>query len=107
MSLGGLTPAELGYIASESEEVAIVPYLEMDRVRLLGGTYGPFRPPQQTHVPLWLAITLRKRKRCRIVPPPWLTIEHLQAAYDDEIQNPQFAELPLHHGIIAKAILDV
>lgn len=107
MSLGGMTPAELEYVASESEEVTIVPFLEMDRVRLLSGTYGPFRPPQQTRVPLWLAVTLRKRNRCRIVPPDWLTMERLQSTYDDEVQNPQFASLPLHHGILAKVILEV
>ena len=36
------------------------------------GTYGPFRPQMPTRVPLWLALFLKRRRRCTIVTPDWL-----------------------------------
>ncbi|GMI37004.1 hypothetical protein TrCOL_g2531 [Triparma columacea] len=73
-------------------------------------------------VPLWLALSLRQTKRCRLVPPPWLTTSYLQAAVDYEkdpaneafftaAQNPQDPEgpeipLPHHYHEAATAILD-
>lgn len=37
-------------------------------------TYGPFNPPQKTSVPLWLALHLKKKRKCRIVCPGWLNL---------------------------------
>jgi hypothetical protein len=42
------------------------------------GTYGPFQPNMPSDVPLWLAIMLHKRKKCRIQPPRWMNPQHLQ-----------------------------
>ncbi|CAD6939540.1 unnamed protein product [Tilletia laevis] len=70
----GFLPSEVEYIASIETEVKIVPLLSFDRVRLLGGIYGPFRPPAQAKVPLWLAAYLKRRNKCAIVPPAWLTV---------------------------------
>lgn len=36
------------------------------------GTFGPFFPNQRAQVPLWLALTLKRQKKCRIVLPDWL-----------------------------------
>jgi hypothetical protein len=36
------------------------------------GTYGPFRPQMPTRVPLWLALFLKRRRRCTIITPEWL-----------------------------------
>jgi len=36
-------------------------------------SYGPFTPPQKTSVPLWLAVHLKKKRKCRIIPPKWLS----------------------------------
>ncbi len=38
------------------------------------GEYGPFNPSMATQVPLWLAVNLRKRQKCRIEPPHWLNV---------------------------------
>ena len=35
--------------------------------------WGPFEPLKRVAVPLWLAVLLKKKRRCRILPPPWLT----------------------------------
>lgn len=68
---GGITPDELTFLAEE-DVVEIVPLFSMSRVRLLSGTYGPFEPPRRAQVPLWLALSLKKKRKCRIVPPEWL-----------------------------------
>ena len=35
---------------------------------------GPFAPNRNLQVPLWLALVLKKRARCRIHPPEWLNV---------------------------------
>lgn len=44
---------------------------------MVQGDYGPFHPNFPVKVPLWLAVMLHKRKKCRIEPPDWLQSEHL------------------------------
>jgi hypothetical protein len=33
---------------------------------------GPFRPSIPVEVPLWLALVLKRRRKCKIVAPDWL-----------------------------------
>ena len=40
---------------------------------------GPFRPGIPTNVPLWVAINLKQRQKCRISPPDWLNVGMLPA----------------------------
>jgi len=42
------------------------------------GTFGPFRPNSGTQVPVWMALMLHRRRKCRINPPAWLTPAHLE-----------------------------
>lgn len=41
---------------------------------LVQGEFGPFNPSMHTQVPLWLALNLRQRHKCRIEPPQWLNV---------------------------------
>ena len=50
------------------------------------GTFGPFRPSQVTQVPLWMALMLHKRRKCRINPPEWLAVAQLEG-----VQSPVYA----------------
>lgn len=70
----GILPTEMEYVASLETTIDILPLVSLDRVRLLSGTYGPFQPPAHATVPLWLAFSLRKKRKCVIVPPEWLSI---------------------------------
>lgn len=36
------------------------------------GVFGPFEPQVPTEVPLWLAVTLKRRQQCQIQAPDWL-----------------------------------
>jgi len=40
----------------------------------LQGDYGPFRPQIPVTVPLWLGIAMKKRSKCRIQPPSWMSV---------------------------------
>jgi GINS complex subunit 2 len=70
------------------------------------GRFGPFRPLIQSEVPLWLALTLKKRQRCRLIPPAWLDIEKLGAWLEGEKRHPHFEKLPLHFFEISHLILE-
>ena len=45
---------------------------------VLQAEYGPFRPNRPQEVPLWLAVQLHTRKKCRIQPPDWMDADRLQ-----------------------------
>lgn len=38
------------------------------------GEFGPFNPSMHSQVPLWLAVHLKQRQKCRIEPPEWLNV---------------------------------
>ncbi|KAF8507845.1 hypothetical protein BU17DRAFT_71042 [Hysterangium stoloniferum] len=101
-----LTPAELELIATE-QLIDIVPLFRSDRIRLISGTYGPFRPPTKTRVPLWFATNLKLKKKCRLVAPPWLSVEFLQEKLIQETSAEGFSVLPLRFVEIGKVLLDV
>ncbi|ORY28978.1 DNA replication complex GINS protein PSF2 [Naematelia encephala] len=102
-----LTPDELTFLAEE-ERIDIVPLFSMTRVRLLGGIYGPFTPPSTATVPVWLALSLKRKRKARIVPPTWLNIESLQSLLSEEKTNAEsFQRLPKRFIEISKVLLDV
>ncbi|ONM26382.1 DNA replication complex GINS protein PSF2 [Zea mays] len=43
---------------------------------LCRGDFGPFFPQIPTKVPLWLAVALKKRSKCTIRTPDWMTVGH-------------------------------
>ena len=40
----------------------------------LQGDIGPFNASLPTEVPLWVAIFLKQRRKCRIQPPDWMDV---------------------------------
>ncbi len=86
-----ITPPELELIASE-ELVEIIPLISMERTAFISvrpdcpilvismsehgcqGAYGPLRPPNKAKLPLWIAMNLKMKKKCHIVPPDWLSV---------------------------------
>ncbi|KAG8508378.1 DNA replication complex GINS protein PSF2 [Galemys pyrenaicus] len=38
------------------------------------GDLGPFNPGLPVDVPLWLAINLKQRQKCRLLPPEWMDV---------------------------------
>lgn len=103
----GLLPSEVEYLATSTTDVQIVPLTSIDKARFLSGVYGPFRPPQRTKVPLWLALNLKRKGKCYVVPPDWMLAENLKNTLHAETTTLAFAQVPFHYVSIAKVILDV
>ncbi|KAM8947107.1 DNA replication complex GINS protein PSF2 [Pelodytes ibericus] len=84
---------EVEFLA-EKELVTVIPNFSLDKVYLIGGDLGPFNPGLPVAVPLWLAINLKQRQKCRIVPPEWMDVEKLEAIRDDERREDTFTPMP-------------
>lgn len=77
-------------------------------------------------MPLWLAINLKIKSKCNIIPPEWLSAgetnfsgvsnwsqpatvssEYIKQKVDEELGEEQFTVLPFRYLEIAKVLLDV
>ncbi|MEE6500389.1 hypothetical protein FKM82_003765 [Ascaphus truei] len=85
--------SEVEFLA-EKETVAVIPNFSLDKVYLIGGDLGPFNPGLPVVVPLWLAINLKQRQKCRIIPPEWMDVEKLEAIRDQERREETFTQMP-------------
>jgi len=81
-----MDPCEAEFLA-EKETVSIIPNFSHGIVHLIGGDVGPFRAGLPVEVPIWMALNLRQRQKCRIVPPDWLEAEKLAAIKEEEKNN--------------------
>ncbi|KAF9619200.1 hypothetical protein IFM89_005754 [Coptis chinensis] len=97
---------EVEFLA-EDELVEIVPNINMGSLNFIRGDFGPFRPQIATEVPLWLAMALKKRGKCTIRPPEWMSIEKLTRVLEAERDSPrEFQPLPFHYVEISKLLFD-
>nr|XP_046241410.1 DNA replication complex GINS protein PSF2 [Scatophagus argus] len=85
--------SEVEFLA-EKEIVKIIPNFSLDKVYLIGGDLGPFNPGLPVDVPLWLALNLKQRQKCRIVPPAWMDVEKLEEMRDLERKEDAFTPVP-------------
>ncbi|XP_054026033.1 DNA replication complex GINS protein PSF2 isoform X2 [Dryobates pubescens] len=88
-----MEPAEAEFLA-EKEMVTIVPNFSLDRIHLIGGDLGPFNPGLPVEVPVWLAISLKQRQKCRLIPPEWMDVEKLEEIRDQERKENTFTPMP-------------
>ncbi|XP_043701119.1 DNA replication complex GINS protein PSF2 isoform X2 [Telopea speciosissima] len=71
------------------------------------GDYGPFYPQITIEVPLWLAVALKKRGKCTIRPPQWMSVEKLTQVLEAERDSPrEFQPLPFHYVEISRLLFD-
>lgn len=90
-----MEPLEVEFFA-EKEAVTIIPNFSENKICLISvsvmyfiptevaslcvvhthmqGDFGPFNPSMHTKVPLWLALNLKQRHKCRLEPPSWLSV---------------------------------
>lgn len=100
-----LTPQELEFVA-EDESVTIVPSVSLPVMHFLGSDVGPLRPNVRASVPLWFAVTLRRRNKCRIEIPSWLAnVRELEEVLRLEREVPDFFQPVAPHFVeIAQAL---
>ncbi|KAI9014797.1 Psf2-domain-containing protein [Gaertneriomyces semiglobifer] len=99
------TPAEIEFLA-ESDTIYIVPSQRMEALQLINGTFGPFRPPMKQKVPLWLALTMKRKHRCRIQPPDWMDVDSLKQKIEEETTYMEFSKMPFHFMETSQLLLD-
>ncbi|XP_027137669.1 DNA replication complex GINS protein PSF2 isoform X2 [Larimichthys crocea] len=58
------------------------------------GDLGPFNPGLPVDVPVWLALNLKQRQKCRIVPPAWMDVDKLEEMRDLERKEDAFTPVP-------------
>ncbi|KAK6145352.1 hypothetical protein DH2020_022172 [Rehmannia glutinosa] len=97
--------AELEFLA-EDEMIEIVPNLRMDPLNFISGDFGPFRPQIATQVPLWLAVALKKRGKCTIRAPEWMSVDKLAQVLESERDSEKFQPLPFHYVEISRLLFD-
>ncbi|KAL5704722.1 DNA replication complex GINS protein PSF2 [Ranunculus cassubicifolius] len=96
---------EVEFLA-EDEMVEIVPNINMALLEFFCGKFGPFRPQFATEVPIWLAMALKKRGKCTIRPPQWMSVENLTSVLEAERDSEEFRPLPFHYMEISKLLFD-
>lgn len=100
-----MEPAEIEFLAEESL-ITIIPKFNCRKAYLITGEIGPFRAGIPTKVPLWLASDLRRRQKCRIVPPDWMNLESLNQLNSEERTSGKFCKMPSENYFVeAKIIL--
>lgn len=83
----------------------IVTNFSMPVLRMMGGEFGPFQAQHPMQAPLWLAIALHKRRKCRIRPPSWMDIQSLQRTLEEERESEgEFQPLPFRYIEIAHVL---
>ncbi|KAG9474801.1 hypothetical protein GDO78_003324 [Eleutherodactylus coqui] len=98
--------AEVEFLA-EKQLVTVIPNFSLDKVYLIGGDLGPFNPGLPVQVPLWLAVNLKQRQKCRIVPPEWMDVGKLEEIRDNERREETFTQMPNPHYMeLAKLLLN-
>ncbi|XP_008308848.1 LOW QUALITY PROTEIN: DNA replication complex GINS protein PSF2 [Cynoglossus semilaevis] len=88
-----MDPLEVEFLA-EKETVKIIPNFSLDKIYLIGGDLGPFNPGLPVDVPVWLALNLKQRQKCRIVPPEWMEVEKLEEMRELERKENTFTPVP-------------
>ena len=94
---------------AEDVRVTIVPKFKHKKLHFICGDFGPFKPQTPLSVPLWLAIALKKRHRCSIQQPNWLTVESLTAILREEkdgLSKNDLSGLPFHYMEVASLLFN-
>lgn len=83
---GKMDTSEVEFLAERSL-ISIIPNFDLSTLHLICGDYGPLRAGMPAQVPIWVAINLRQRSKCRILPPDWMNVEALEVIKEQESQS--------------------
>lgn len=78
-----MDPEEVQFLG-EKQLVTIIPTFNSEAIHLITGDFGPFRASLPLRVPLWVAVNLKRQKKCRIQPPDWMDVDKLEEIKQDE-----------------------
>lgn len=103
ISLKRVTTAENEYLA-ENTMITVNSHVNHEKFLFISGNFGPLEVGFNCQLPLWLAITLKKRGKCHIVIPHWLTVESLQRNIHNERNQDVFESLPFYYKEISQLL---
>ena len=98
------TIAENEYLAEETL-ITIISGVNHPAFKFISGQFGPLVSGMPCDVPLWLAITLRKRGKCTINMPSWMEVDNLERLVASERTERSLGALPYHFMEIAHILL--
>lgn len=102
-----MEPSEIEFLA-ENEMVTIIPNFNYGKIFLVSGEIGPFRAGMPLKVPIWLAVNLKSRQKCRLIAPDWLDLEKLEELKQTEMESATFCVMPSEYYMIeAQMLLDI
>lgn len=91
---------------AEDELIEISPMVVAGTVQLVSGDFGPFEPSIAIAVPLWLALAMKKLRRCHVLPPRWLTVAEVERVLQLEREREDaLQEIPHFFFQIAAVLL--
>lgn len=99
-----MNPAEVEFLA-ENQTIQVIPNFSHDRLFLICGEVGPFRPGIPVQVPLWLGINLKQRQKCRFTAPDWMNVDVLTKLKEDEAQSKTFVPMPDEHYMVTAQLV--
>lgn len=79
-----MDPAEVEFIAEKTNIQVIPNFNHTNVIHLISGDVGPFRAGLPILVPLWMAVNLKQRQKCRILTPEWMDVEKLEQKKEEE-----------------------
>ena len=99
-----MDPAEVEFLA-EREMVTIVPNFKEKKMFLLSGDFGPFSPGDPVEVPIWMAVSLKQKQKCRLHAPEWMGVEKLLEFKERETDEDVFTKPPSNHYMEISSML--
>jgi len=81
-----INASELDYIA-ENYLIEIIPSFHSEKISLVSGDYGPFKPNKIIKIPLWLAVKYRNNNQCKIIIPSIYENSYLNGVLESEKEN--------------------
>jgi GINS complex subunit 2 len=104
LTLNCINSSENEFLA-EQTLITIIPNVDQPKFAFISGTFGPLTGGFPAVVPLWLAITLRKRGKCTVQIPEWMTVAALEARVTTERTQGTLSDLPFHYMEIAQLLI--
>lgn len=79
-----MDPSEIEFLAEKTSIEMIPNFNHTSVIHLISGDVGPFRAGLPIVVPLWLALNLKQRNKCRILTPEWMDVDKLEEKKEEE-----------------------
>ena len=100
------TTGEIEFFA-EDVPINVVPRFNLQTMHFISGDFGPFEAQVPAEVPLWLAISLKRRRKCNVQCPEWLQWTNLHKVKQAEKESAagSLQALPNHYMEIASLLL--